>query len=69
MTGFSAMARVWPQCRDLTFSENVLFDHPITILIRGGFASGFGSNSGLTSIQGSMTIGDGEATIENTAIK
>jgi len=51
------------------FSESLALNQNKTVTLQGGFDSGFTSNSGLTSLQGTLTIQNGSLTVENLVIK
>ncbi|MFA5073120.1 MAG: PKD domain-containing protein [Nitrospirota bacterium] len=53
------------QVRDLTFTENLNFNRNITISLEGGYNSDYSSGTGLTMLQGAITINAGTITIKN----
>jgi hypothetical protein len=57
------------QAKDLVSTENQTFVATKTVSVKGGYDSGFTSNSGFTTINGNMTIIGGAVTIENVIIK
>jgi hypothetical protein len=52
-----------------TFNENILFNADTSVTLKGGFAAEFGSQSGTTTITGSLTINKGTAIVENLIIR
>jgi hypothetical protein len=50
------------------FTETLGFDRNIAVILDGGYNSGFTSNTGTTSISGSMTISSGTVTVGNIII-
>ncbi len=52
-----------------TFVENVVFNRPITVQLKGGYNSGFTAVSGLTTIEGMLTIQNGTAIVSDLIIK
>jgi uncharacterized repeat protein (TIGR01451 family) len=57
------------QARALTFPEELTFGGEKVIYLKGGFDAGFNTNAGTTTIDGSLTIGRGEVTVERFAIQ
>ena len=56
------------QAQETSFIENVLFDHNINILLRGGYNCPYDANPGYTTIDGSLTITNGTVAVENLII-
>jgi hypothetical protein len=55
--------------RDVIFTENLTFDRPISVFVKGGFNSTYqANNNGRTKIHGSLTISRGSVTVENLTI-
>jgi hypothetical protein len=52
-----------------TFTENLDFSSDISVVLEGGYDSSFTSQTGLTIVQGMMTIGAGKITAENLIIE
>ncbi len=53
-----------------SYSENLVFDKPVTIVLSGGWDSDFNGNaSGQTSIIGTLTIAAGIVTVSNIVIE
>lgn len=57
------------QLRDLTFSEAIDCNRSVAVTLRGGYDSGFTANSGVTTINGSLTITSGSVTLENIVVR
>ncbi|WP_160295188.1 putative Ig domain-containing protein [Geobacter sp. OR-1] len=55
--------------RDTLFTENLTFDRPVAITLRGGYDAAYGANQGVTIISGQLVIAQGTVTVENIAIK
>lgn len=51
------------------FVENLIFNRGFPVSILGGYDAGFASQSGFSTIDGTLTIGSGSATIENLIVK
>lgn len=56
------------QVRDMDFTENLLFDKPISVTVKGGYGSNYLANSGTTKVHGKLTISRGTVTIEKLTI-
>jgi subtilisin family serine protease len=52
-----------------TFTEDLEFVSDKAVTLKGGYASGFGSQDGYTTLKGSLFIRGGSAVIENLIIK
>lgn len=52
-----------------TYTENVRFNRPITALLFGGYIPDWTAASGMTTIQGSLTISQGKAIVSNLIIR
>lgn len=53
----------------ITYSEELVFNRPgVSLQLNGGYDSGYTVASGMTTIQGSLTISDGTLTIANVEI-
>jgi hypothetical protein len=50
-----------------TFTENLVFSNPVSVVLSGGYDGSFSSVTGVTTIQGSLTIGQGTITIGSGA--
>lgn len=57
------------QARGVDFTENLNLNRNISVFLKGGYDSAFSANSGLTVLQGILTIGTGALTVDNLAIK
>ncbi len=57
------------QSQALEFSENVHFDHNISVTLKGGYDPSFTNNPSYTTIHGSMTISNGTVVVERIIIK
>jgi hypothetical protein len=57
------------QAKNVTSTENQTFVAAKAVSFKGGYDSGFASNSGFTTINGNMTIIGGTVTIEKIIIK
>jgi len=55
--------------QDAVFSEDIYIDRDITISLHGGFDCTYYNNSGITTLEGSMTISNGTVTIEGLVIE
>jgi hypothetical protein len=51
------------------FTENIVFNRNISINLEGGYDSGYTSNNGMTTLHGTLTVGNGNITIENLVIE
>lgn len=56
------------QIRVASFTENLLFDHPISITLRGGYDETTGTSSGFTYLYGRLEISAGTAIVENLVL-
>jgi len=55
---------------DLSFPEAVTFDKPtVSVLLEGGYVSGFRSSSGFTVLNGKFTIKGGKVVMKNIKVK
>jgi hypothetical protein len=52
-----------------TFNEDLVLSSNVSITLKGGYAPEFGSQSGSTTLQGSLLISSGTVIIENVIIK
>lgn len=52
----------------LNFIENVVINRPISVTVKGGFSCGYGQQPGNSTIEGSLAISDGTATVGNIEI-
>ncbi|GAM09453.1 putative Ig domain protein [Geobacter sp. OR-1] len=52
-----------------TVIENVAFNRPVSVTLKGGYNPTYSSNAGVTVIQGTVTIQRGTMAIENIAIR
>jgi hypothetical protein len=57
------------QVRAAELNEDIFLDLNKSITIKGGYDGSFTTNSGITTINGNMTISDGTLTIENVIIE
>jgi hypothetical protein len=57
------------QMQAATFAENLLFDDPYSVYLRGGYNCGYVSQTGWTTISGKLTIKGGKVNIDNVVIK
>jgi hypothetical protein len=57
------------QVQTMDLTESLIFGSDISILFRGGYNPAFAVNSGMTKLNGSLTISDGTIVIENLIIK
>jgi hypothetical protein len=55
--------------RDLTFVEDLLLHREIGIILQGGYADGFGSHTGYTTLHGVLTVSSGSVVLNNLKIK
>ncbi|MDK9717829.1 MAG: Ig-like domain-containing protein [Trichlorobacter sp.] len=55
--------------RDLTFTEDLLLNRGIGIVLQGGYADGFGSHTGYTTLHGVLTVSSGSVVLDNLKIK
>jgi len=55
--------------RDVTITESVDLNRPITVTIRGGYNCDHSQVTGKTIINGNMTISDGTVTMENVQVQ
>ena len=55
--------------RDLIFVEDLLLNRGINVVLQGGYAAGFGSHTGYTTLQGVLTIGTDRVVLDNLKIK
>lgn len=54
---------------DMSFTGDISFNRTASILLQGGFVSGFTSNPGFTSITGTVTIINGSVVMDKIVIK
>ncbi|MGC2062311.1 MAG: IPT/TIG domain-containing protein [Thermodesulfovibrionales bacterium] len=53
-----------------TYSENLVFVNPVSIVLKGGYDSTFATNAGTTTVAGSLTISsNGAVVIDNIGIQ
>lgn len=57
------------QMRDLTFTEDLTLDQNIAVSLAGGYAAGFYSRSGYTTLDGKLTIASGSLTADMLVLK
>lgn len=57
------------QARAESFSEDLIFNGNIDFTLRGGYDCNYNSNTGYTTVNGSITISSGTLVIENVIIK
>jgi len=57
------------QGRDVTITEDIDFNRPVTVTIQGGYNCDHSSVTGRTTINGNMTISDGTVTMENVQVQ
>ena len=55
--------------RNLTLTENLIFDREIEVVIMGGYNAGFATRTGSTTVIGSMSVPAGFATLGNISIQ
>ncbi len=57
--------------RSIVFAEGLVLASPSnpSIVLQGGYDCDFGTNTGLTTVQGSLTVSSGAVTIENVVIQ
>jgi hypothetical protein len=55
--------------RNITLTENLVFDRNVNVTVLGGYIAGFSSRSGTTVVNGSMTNTAGLASFGNVTIK
>jgi hypothetical protein len=53
----------------MDFIENVTLGSDIPVTLKGGYSCDFSSNTGMSVVNGSVTIKGGTATVENITIK
>jgi len=53
----------------MNFVEDLILASPINVTLRGGYYCDFSSDTGMSVINGSLTIKDGTATVENIIIR
>lgn len=51
------------------FTENLTFSNNATVSLKGGFAPGFASNAGYTTLNGTLIITKGKLTVEKIVLK
>jgi len=56
------------EARDVVFTENLIFDRPISVFVKGGFDSAYMINSGKTKLRGTLIIKQGSVRIENLIV-
>jgi len=56
------------EAREFLFDEDVTLDRPIPVILQGGYDSSFSEKSGLTAIQGRLTVLSGSLTVEGVEI-
>ena len=54
--------------REKVFNENVLLNRNITTILKGGYSCQYETNSGYSTVNGSVTISNGSVTIEKLII-
>lgn len=57
------------KARDLSFLENLTLDKSITVVLEGGYAAGFFSRSGYTTLDGRLTVAQGSLVADMLIIK
>jgi hypothetical protein len=57
------------QIQEYLFNEDVLLDRNITTILKGGYNCQYETNTGYTTVNGSITITNGTVTTENIIIK
>ena len=53
----------------MDFIENLILANDINVALKGGYYCDFSSNTGMTVVDGSLTIKGGAATVDNIIIK
>jgi hypothetical protein len=56
------------QVRALDFPETLVFNRPISVTLKGGYDSSFASNSGSSSVTGSLSVNNGTVRVENIVL-
>ncbi len=57
------------QMQDAVFPGNIYIDRDISIILQGGFDCSYNNNTGITTLDGSMTISSGTVMIENIVLE
>jgi len=57
------------QGRDVTITENLNLNRPVTVTIQGGYNCDHSSVTGMTTITGNIIISEGKVTIENIHVQ
>lgn len=57
------------QARDLEFIESLLLNGGFSVRLYGGYAAGFSTQTGYTTIDGTVTIGSGIVTLDRIVVK
>jgi hypothetical protein len=57
------------QAVGMEFAESLILNHDVALILKGGYDSAFSPTSGMTYLDGILTIGLGSLTLENFAIK
>lgn len=57
------------EARNLEFIENLLLNRSVAFILKGGYANGYASRSGYTTLDGVLTIGSGRLIVDGLAIK
>lgn len=56
------------ELKGLDFREDLVFDRPISITLKGGYDPGYLSTTGTTGIHGTLVISNGTVTVDNITI-
>ena len=65
----AATSNVTIQGRTTTMTENLTTDKAITYTFKGGYNSDFTSQTGVTTLQGKLTVGKGSLVVDRLIIK
>jgi len=57
------------QCQDALYTEDLFFDLDKSVFLEGGYDCAYSITTGTTTLNGSITITDGAATIENIELQ
>jgi len=57
------------QARELTFMEDLNLSLPKSVTLSGGYGPGFTTNTGVTTIAGSVALSGGPVTMESIVVQ
>ena len=57
------------ESQDIIFVEDIVLDRNVSITIDAGYDCGYSGNTGVTTINGNMTVNDGLVTIQSGTLE